>query len=132
MKPIHLTCIIDDDEIYTFGVKKMLESLKLSKEIKTFSNGLTAIEWLKSSLEHQDPIPEIVLLDLNMPIMNGWQFIEELVEVENPRKAEITIYMISSSLLEEDIERAKQISEVSDYIVKPITLDQLSELFNNQ
>ncbi|MCA6438241.1 MAG: response regulator [Bacteroidetes bacterium] len=124
MRPINLVALIDDDEIVKFIGSKVIESTKLVNRIKTFSNGEEAINFLKSNSKNLDLLPEIILLDLNMPIMDGFEFLEKYIMLEPKLGKKIAIYVVSSTISPTDIERLNKISEVSDYIIKPITKEK--------
>ncbi len=128
MRPINLVALIDDDEIVQFIVSKVIESTKLVNRIKTFSNGEEAINFLKSSSKNLDLLPEIILLDLNMPIMDGFEFLEKFIMLEPKLGKKIAIYVVSSSISLTETERIKQISKVSDYIIKPITKEKFEKI----
>jgi len=128
MNPIRTLTLIDDDDIFVFLTKKAIEQTKLVDLIKVFENGLDALNFLKENKHNVDDLPEIILLDLSMPIMNGWQFLEEYTKLHPTIGKNITIYICSSSISHDDITRAKAINEVSDYIIKPITKDKLIDL----
>jgi CheY-like chemotaxis protein len=121
--------IIDDDEIYTFLVKRTIQRTNLVDTIKVFENGLDAIDFLKKNADNHDTLPEIILLDLSMPVMDGWEFLEEygLLSLKLSRK--ITIYIISSSISPYDIAKAKSMSYVTDFIIKPISIEKLIGIF---
>lgn len=120
--------LVDDDDIFVFLTTKIIEQTNLVDLIKVFGNGLDAINFLKENKNNVDALPEIILLDLSMPIMNGWQFLEKYNKLNPTIGKKITIYICSSSISPDDITRAKTISEVSDYIIKPITKDKLIDL----
>lgn len=120
--------IVDDDDIFVFLTTKIIEQTNLIDLIKVFGNGLDAINFLKENKNNVDALPDIILLDLSMPIMNGWQFLEKYNKLNPTIGKKITIYICSSSISPDDITRAKTISEVSDYIIKPITKDKLIDL----
>lgn len=124
-------CVIDDDDIYQFTIVKILKSINLDKKISLFSDGEEALEFLIDNLYNNEELPDIIFLDINMPIMDGFQFMEEYVKIKPKLNKKITIYMVSSSVDPVDIERAKNISEISDYIIKPIKAGQLQEIMNN-
>ena len=128
MRPINLVALIDDDEIVKFIGSKVIESTNLVDRIKTFSNGEEAITFLKSNSKNPDLLPEIILLDLNMLIMDGFEFLEKYIMLEPKLSKKITIYVVSSSISPTDAERINQISEVSDYIVKPITKEKFEKI----
>ena len=128
MTRIKILTLVDDDDIFVFLTTKIIEQTNLVDLIKVFGNGLDAINFLKENKNNVDALPDIILLDLNMPIMNGWQFLEEYNKLNPTIGKKITIYICSSSISPDDITRAKTISEVSDYIIKPITKDKLIDL----
>ncbi|MDO9001323.1 MAG: response regulator [Bacteroidota bacterium] len=128
MKPINLVALIDDDEIVQFIESAVIKSTELVEKIKTFSNGEDAFNFLKANSNNPDLLPEIILLDLNMPIMDGFEFLEKYIVLSPKLGKKITIYVVSSSISQADIERVNQISEVSDYIIKPITKEKFIKI----
>ena len=124
-------CIIDDDDIYQYTITKILQSLKLNKKIIAFSDGEEALDFLIANLYNDDELPDVIFLDINMPIMDGFQFMEEYVKLKPKWNKKITIYMVSSSVDPVDIEKAKNISEISDYIIKPIKAGELQTIMAN-
>ncbi|MCM4165646.1 MULTISPECIES: response regulator [unclassified Arenibacter] len=119
-------CIVDDDDIYRFTMIKTLRSLKLTNKIKVFSDGEEALDFMLDNLHNDKELPDVIFLDIDMPIMDGFEFMEEYVKLKPKLGKKITIYMVSSSVDPVDIDRAKKISEITDYIIKPITQDQLT------
>jgi CheY-like chemotaxis protein len=96
-----------------------------------FGNGLEALTFLKENQKQKDILPEIILLDLSMPIMDGWQFLDEYSTFHSKMVKKITIYICSSSISPRDILRAKTINSVSDYIIKPITKVKLKNIIQS-
>ncbi len=129
MKKINLTCIIDDDPIFVFGIRKVMELINFSDGIMVFKNGQDALDNLRPIILSKEKLPDIILLDLNMPVLDGWQFLEEFIKIPCDKK--IIIYVVSSSINQEDVLRAKSYKSVSDYIVKPVTIDRLKEVLSN-
>ena len=121
-------CIVDDDDIYQFTIVKTLKALELTDRIMVFSDGEEALEFMLDNINEDDELPDVIFLDIDMPVMDGFQFMEEYVKIKPNIGKKITIYMVSSSVDPADIERAKKISEITDYIVKPITHDQLKSI----
>ncbi|OFY87553.1 MAG: transcriptional regulator [Bacteroidetes bacterium RIFCSPLOWO2_12_FULL_35_15] len=130
MEKIKNLALIDDDDTFVFLTKKVIEQTNLVEQIKVFANGRDAINFLKENSGKPDLLPEIILLDLNMPIMDGWQFLEDYIHLKPKMGKKITIYIISSSISPHDIERAKGISEVSDFIIKPVTKEKFISMLN--
>ncbi len=95
-------------------------------EICAKHNGQLAIDYIKDLVENHEQLPQLVLVDINMPILNGWEFIEAFealnLEVKND------MYMLSSSVYENDIEKAKSYKSVKGFISKPLSIDRLKEL----
>lgn len=131
MKPVKKLAVVDDDEIFVFLTKKTIEQTNLVEVIKVFGNGLDALNFLKENENSPNSLPEIILLDLSMPIMDGWQFLEEYVKLHPRVGRKITIYICSSSISPDDINRAKEISAVTDYIIKPISKEKLIDIIRN-
>ncbi|OEK09370.1 transcriptional regulator [Flavivirga aquatica] len=128
---IELACIIDDDGIYVNLVKKIIETKKLCKNLLIFNNGKESIEYFEALLQNlsADKIPEIIFLDLNMPIMDGWEFLKRFTKIKNRFNKQITLYIVSSSINPIDIDRAKSLSTVKDYLIKPVNIKELVNIF---
>ncbi len=129
MKKIDIACVIDDDPIFVFGIKKIMELIDFCKNLMVFSDGEEALNNLKAIISANEKLPDVILLDLNMPILDGWQFLEEFVKI--PCKKKIIIYIVSSSVDPQDVLRAKSFELVSDYIVKPVTVEKLKEVLRD-
>ncbi|GER60406.1 response regulator [Patiriisocius marinus] len=91
-----------------------------------FNNGKEALRKLKSIIDSGEDLPDLILLDLNMPIMDGWQFLDNFTQIEVDKK--IIIYIVSSSIDPVDIERSKKYGMVSNFVVKPISTDKVKEI----
>jgi len=128
MSKAAIICIIDDDDIYQFTVTRTIKANNIAKKILVFSDGEAAIDFLTDNISNNEHLPDIIFLDLNMPIMDGWEFLEEYIKLKPRVGKKITIYLVTSSVDPADTERAKKIAEVSDYLVKPIQPGQLREL----
>ena len=131
MNNLYNICVIDDDDIYQFTITKILETVKLNKKIILFSDGEEALDFMIDNLYNDDELPDVIFLDINMPIMDGFQFMEEYVKLKPKLDKKIIIYMVSSSVDPVDIAKAKGISDISDYIIKPIQAGQLKSILSN-
>lgn len=131
MKKFETLYIVDDDDVYQFIAKKTIEQTGLVELIKTFSNGREAIQFLESFINSPEFLPEIILLDLTMPVMDGWEFLENYFLLKPNIGKQVYIYIVSSSVNPIDVQKAKNISEVTDYVVKPITKDKFIHLIKN-
>ncbi|WP_114750548.1 response regulator [Pleomorphovibrio marinus] len=126
MPKIKLVCIIDDDPLYIFGMKKILEYTSLAEESLFYKNGQEAIDGLTDREKMGEPFPNVILLDINMPIMNGWTFLEKFAEKDF--KEEVKIFMVSSSIDKEEVDKAHDNSLINGYIFKPMTIEKIKTL----
>ncbi|SHJ48216.1 Response regulator receiver domain-containing protein [Maribacter aquivivus] len=109
--------LIEDDPIFTFLLEKGIKHTELKGEIISFSNGKPAIEYLTEGYSESNNY--IIFLDLNMPVMNGWEFMDQL---ETFAKTEnCMVFVLTSSAYRNDIERLKKKPLVADFVTKPIT-----------
>ena len=127
MSKFNHVCVIDDDPIYTYLTDKVMKMVDFSNHIEFFKDGEDALNSLKPRLRSGRNVPEIIFLDLNMPIIDGWQFLDEIVKINHKKK--VIIYVVSSSIDPADTKRAESYSIVDKYVVKPITPEMLEELF---
>ncbi|GGH04088.1 response regulator transcription factor [Mucilaginibacter phyllosphaerae] len=118
-KKIVTAGIVDDDEIFTYGFKKLIINKALFDEILTFANGKEAIDFLKAP-ENVHHLPDVLFVDINMPVMDGWEFNKAFEEIKSQLGKNIILYNISSSIDLDDIKRAKGNPLIADYILKPI------------
>jgi CheY-like chemotaxis protein len=124
IKPF-IICSIDNDEVYQYTVSRALKAHQLTKKILNFQDGEQALWFLNDHIDDSESLPDIIFLDIEMPVMDGWQFLEEYVKLKPRLGKPITIYMITSSADLVDMEHAKRINEISDYIIKPVKPEML-------
>ncbi len=124
--------IIDDDEISNFIYHKVILNNGLSKRIIDFQQARNALDYLSQNVENEDELPDLIFLDINMPVINGCDFLDEFEEKIIPKlKKEIVICMLSSSVYKEDIEKAKAYKYVNEYISKPLTSEHINTIVKN-
>jgi len=122
--------VVDDDKVFHFIIKKLLLNNGINVTPNFFENGLLAIEGLKSKLEKGENPPDLILLDINMPILDGWQFLEEFKIIKDKLNKDIKIYIVSSSDDKADKSKAKSFEEeVQNYYLKPMTSEDLKAIF---
>ncbi len=117
--------VIDDDDINIFIIKKIVEKTGYDVNMVSKANGLLAIDHLKATL-NQESFPHLVLIDINMPVLNGWEFLDAYEELHVTKR--VDMYMLSSSVYENDIEKAKTYAKVKGFISKPLSIERLIEL----
>jgi CheY-like chemotaxis protein len=120
---IHKTYIVDDDPIFVFVLKKLLLKHTEFGIVQDYKDGYKALETI---LESDFVEPTILLLDINMPLIDGWQFLEKLQEANYNNN--LCVFVMSSSIDINDIEKAKEFSVVKDFISKPITHEKLDKI----
>jgi CheY-like chemotaxis protein len=122
--------IIDDDEINNFLCKKIMQISGYSNNIHACESVNEGIKYLKHTYsENPKNYPEALFLDINMPIRTGWDFLDEYeILCNNGDLKKMNIYMLSSSVYEEDIKRAEENALVSQYVTKPIENSTLNLL----
>lgn len=118
--------VIDDDDINIFIIKKIVEKTELAINMISKANGQQAIDFIKATLTNPEEFPHLMLIDINMPIMNGWEFVEayQMLNVQQS----VDMYILSSSVYENDIEKTKSYNSVKGFISKPLSIERLKEL----
>ena len=127
MKSNYCICIVDDDPIHIFTTKRILQMEKVCDKILVYKDGKEAYEGLKGMIVNNLDLPKLILLDLNMPIWDGWDFLDEFTKID--RSKEIKILINSSSQNSEDLNRAKSYESVDGFIFKPFTIEQFKHEF---
>ncbi|MBS1744623.1 MAG: response regulator [Bacteroidetes bacterium] len=123
--------LIDDDAIYQFVSKKTLEATGNASNIQICSNGEEAIHYLESNLHNTAELPDVIFLDVNMPVMNGWEFLEAYQALKPNFPKDIHVFLVTSSMNDEDKEFSRRFNCVQDYIVKPLNREKISELLSH-
>lgn len=131
MNFLDIAFVVDDDPIHQFGMKVLLKKVKFSNEVMVFHNGQEAMDALMQLLDKGEKLPSIIFLDLNMPIKDGWGFLDDFVTIPHQNREKVVIYVVSSSINPSDKEKAKNYEVVSNYIVKPIDEKQLTQVLDD-
>jgi CheY-like chemotaxis protein len=121
-------CIIDDDPIYQLLINKIIAMSETTYDVVSFKNGKEALERFKADLKEDKKMPEIILLDIEMPIMDGWDFMSQIEKSLSGKTNKTAIYIVSSSIAYEDKERAKTFPEIMGYFSKPIDSSKILEI----
>jgi len=120
--------LIDDDQVYLFAATKTIEATGLAGSVEVCTNGLDALEYLKSLIRASGKLPDVIFIDINMPVMDGWEFLEEYKTLQENINTPIKIYILSSSVDKNDIMRSKEYNSVIDYVIKPVYKEKFSEI----
>ncbi|MEP2279298.1 response regulator [Maribacter sp.] len=121
--------LIDDDELYLYLMEKTIHQLSNELVVSTFTDGEQAVEYISQCTDEKVELPEVIFLDINMPFLDGWGFLNEFKKLKPKIMNSINIYMVSSSMRDSDIKRASHFEELTGYVVKPVNKVQLIEIF---
>jgi CheY-like chemotaxis protein len=133
MKKIKTVLLIDDDEPTNFINKKIIEGSDLVETIHIAQSGQEALNFLslQRNQTNEFPQPDLIFLDINMPAMDGWEFLAHYKKLTIEQKGKIVIVMLTTSLNPDDEVKAKEMKEVYAYKNKPLTRQMLGEIATN-
>ncbi|QEC67821.1 response regulator [Panacibacter ginsenosidivorans] len=123
--------LIDDDQVYLFAATKTIEATGLAGTVDVCTNGLDALEYLNRIISSSGKLPDVIFIDINMPVMDGWEFLEEYKTLSTRINDNIKIYILSSSVDKNDIMRSKEYNSVIEYVVKPVYKEKFSEILQS-
>ena len=130
-KKYHTVMLIDDNEIDNLINQKMIEAASIAENIYTHTGAKSAIEFLRNmeKLEVADKVlPDVIFLDIDMPLMDGFQFLDEFEKLSNVAKKKCKIVMLTSSINPQDFNRSKKYENVRLYLNKPLSHDSIIKL----
>jgi CheY-like chemotaxis protein len=131
---LDLVLLIDDDDTTNFLNKRLLEEMQVAKEILVYNNGKDAIEYLSDACGDNptsDKIcPDLIFLDIKMPVMDGFSFLDEYQQRQLDSKGHVIIMMLTSSASFYDLERLKNYSRVKKHYSKTLTKYDVQEVLN--
>jgi len=132
VRKLNLILLVDDDDYTNLYNEIIIKKLDICNEIKVFQNGKEALDFLNpEDANDVSKQPELILLDINMPIMNGWEFLEQYGKKMGERKSETLIAMLTSSINKEDRENAFKSGMVKEFISKPLLEKNIEEIIDN-
>lgn len=124
-----LTFIIDDDPVFVLLFKKIMLKIGGFETVLNFENGQLALDALIEIFNNNEPFPDIIFLDINMPIMDGWEFLRAIEKYKF--KDKLNIYMVSSSIDPTEIKKSKKFKTVKRFISKPISASDFLKNLKN-
>lgn len=120
-----LACIIDDNPTHVFLNRKYLEYCQVQGPYLSYNNGKEAFDEIKHRAETNQELPDLILLDLHMPVWDGWNFLDEFTRLDLSK--EVTIFIVTNSEDEEDWKKAEQYNLKGRFFIKPISPQQLKK-----
>jgi CheY-like chemotaxis protein len=126
MKKIESVLIVEDDPIASLIIQKRVSANPAIRQSQIFANGELALAHIKNALAADDDLPDLILLDINMPVMDGWQFLENCTGLR--KLQQVPVVMLTSSIDPEDIAKAKTFPAVKGFFSKPLTRQHLDQI----
>jgi two-component system, chemotaxis family, chemotaxis protein CheY len=123
-----IIALIDDDKIFQLTASKTIKSTEITDRILQFLDGEEALKFLKQNISDPSSLPDYIFLDINMPFIDGWMFLDDFKIIKSKLTKPISIYMVSSSIDPRDMTRARSNENVKDYVIKPVTREKFIEL----
>ena len=130
-KKINCILLIDDDKSTNFLHKIIIEETGVSEKVEAVQSGQEALDYLERKKEGVYPRPDLIFLDINMPGMNGWEFLEEYEKLDDNIKGEIMIMMLTTSINPDDEEKAKNTKFINGFLNKPLTTEALEKIIDD-
>ena len=117
--------LVDDDTIFNFLHTEVIKTVDNSAQIDLFNSSMEGLEFLKDALEDKHPMPNFLFLDIRMPEMDGFEYLDELMKFPIEKFKDLRIYVLSSSLAERDKEKSLSYPIVTGFIEKTLTIEKL-------
>jgi CheY-like chemotaxis protein len=128
MNRLNLIFIVDDDPIHQQITQIMIDRQGISNSMQAFSDAQEVLDYLMGHQGDCNALPDVILLDLNMPVMDGWEFLDAYSSLSNTLCRKIQIYVLTSSIDENDRERVGSYAFVKGYLTKPLSRDTILQL----
>lgn len=129
-KKIKCILLIDDDKATNFLHREIIMESGLVEKVVEIQSGYEALEYLEKMENGQYPQPDIIFLDINMPAMSGWEFLEEYDKLDEGKKAKIVVVMLTTSINPDDKDMAKSKGLVNGFYNKPLTFEMIEKIIN--
>ncbi|MBM1105587.1 response regulator [Aurantibacter crassamenti] len=124
-KQLESILLLDDNYSTNFIHKKFIAYANCAKNVVDFQSGIDALEYLKIP---ENPIPELIFIDINMPIMSAWEFLENYSELEREDKDNAVIILLTTSLSPKDEEKAANIGQINGIWLKPLSEEKINAI----
>lgn len=126
MKKLDCIWLIDDDEIAIYLADKVIQKVEFSQEVEKFTDGHSALRHLEFCLRIKENLPDLILFDLNMPNMNGWDFVQAFSQIKGA--TDIPTFIFTSAITPAEMEKAKTYPCIKGTILKPLCIQKLNKI----
>ncbi len=127
-KKLNCILLVDDDDGTNFLHKLIIKQAGVAEQVEVVLNGEEALNYLAEAVEGTKPVPDILFLDINMPLLNGWEFLDEYTKLSADKKVNTKIIMLTTSVNPDDAKRARTYDSVSGFKSKPLDDEMLNEI----
>jgi CheY-like chemotaxis protein len=124
--------LVDDDDVNNFLSHEIISHYRPDAKIEARTTVKSALEFLEECSQENNSLPDIILVDINMPWLDGWDFIENFEKLQIPSSEKIRLYIYTSSVYYKDIDRGKSYRSVTEIFSKPLTEEMLAIIFNEK
>ncbi|GAA4104389.1 response regulator [Zhongshania borealis] len=128
MNKLKRILLVDDCKATNYIHRLVIEKYGCAEQVVDVNDGRQALDYLNTPIDGKYPQPELVFLDINMPVMTGWQFLDEYAKLSADHQAGVVVVMLTTSLNPDDADLAESRREVKNFSSKPLTEQKLSEV----
>lgn len=129
-KKLNSILLVDDDKDCNFFHQRLFNTMDCAEKVFIVNDGQEAIDFLKSTENGKHPNPDIIFLDINMPRLNGWEFMELYEKLSDKEKAKVVLIMLTTSLNPNDIVRAEKHKGINGYRNKYLDKETVDKIMN--
>lgn len=123
--------LIDDDYIFNLLHKRIIQIIDKEGEVIDFKDSVMALGYLKDILDNEKTLPDYIFLDISMPEMNGFELLDEISDYAVEMFAHTKLYIVTSSLNDRDMKKAFSYPMLTGYYGKPLTIEVIKEIIEN-
>ena len=128
---LNCALLIDDDEATNTVNKMVINQLNCAKQVEVAQNGQEGLDFLKSAVEEKNPKPDLVFLDIMMPGMDGWEFLDEFYKFDKAQLGQMVVVMLTTSIDPKDKEKALKVPYIDRFQTKPLTKPVLKDIIEH-
>jgi CheY-like chemotaxis protein len=128
IKKVNCIMLVDDNSADNYYHERVITKNNAANYVVIKESGLEALEYLESTRAPENPLPDLIFLDINMPGMNGWEFLEEFKKLDKALQSKLIVIMLTTSVNPEDEALAKTYDILADFKTKPLTKEMLEDI----